>query len=53
MICGCSFLISSATAPESIHFRPSIPLVSLPCRMRSISAPALVSPSAFVSTERM
>ena len=53
MICGCSFLISSATAAESIHFRPSIPLVSLPCRIRSISAPALFSPSALVSTARM
>src|ERR1700710_640909 len=53
MICGCSFLISSATAAESIHFRPSMPLVSLPCRIRSISAPALFSPSAFVSTARI
>src|ERR1700722_1808155 len=53
MICGCSFLISSATAAESIHFRPSIPLVSLPCRIRSMIAPALSSPSALVSTERM
>src|SRR5471032_759889 len=53
MICGCSFLISSATAAESIHFRPSIPLVSLPCRIRSISAPALFSPSALVSTARI
>src|ERR1700710_2875990 len=53
MICGCSFLISSATAAESIHFRPSMPLVSLPCRIRSISPPALFSPSAFVSTARI
>src|ERR1700761_6263697 len=53
MICGCSFLMSSATAAESIHFRPSIPLVSLPCRIRSMIAPALSSPSALVSTERM
>jgi hypothetical protein len=53
MICGCSFLINSATADESIHFRPSIPLVSLPCRIRSMIAPALSSPSALVSTERM
>src|SRR4051794_27824410 len=53
MICGCSFLISSATAAESIHFRPSMPLVSLPCRIRSMITPALSSPSALVSTERM
>src|ERR1700733_1930096 len=53
MICGCSFLISSATAAESIHFRPSMPLVSLPCKIRSIRAPALFSPSALVSTARI
>ena len=53
MICGCSFLISSATAAESIHFRPSMPLVSPPCRMRSIRFADLSSPSAFFSTLRM
>ena len=51
-ICGCSWRISSATAGASIHFRLSMPLMSSPRRMRSISSAALSSPSARFSTER-
>ncbi len=50
-ICGCSLRSSSATELGSIHFRLSMPEVSLPCRMRSISRLALSSPSALRSTD--
>ena len=50
-ICGCSLRSSSATEPASIHFRLSMPVTSLPCRMRSISRLALSSPSALRSTD--
>jgi len=49
-ICGCSLRSSSATEVASIHFRLSMPVTSLPCRMRSISRLALSSPSALRST---
>ncbi len=49
-ICGCSLRSSSATELASIHFRLSMPVTSLPCRMRSISRLALSSPSALRST---
>ena len=42
MICGCSPPISSATAAESIHFRLSMPALSLSRRMRSIRPAGLV-----------
>jgi hypothetical protein len=52
MICGCSWRISSATEAASIQRRLSMPETSLPCTMRSISMPALSSPSARFSTPR-
>ena len=50
MICGCSLRSSSATESASIHFRLSMPEMSLPWMMRSISRLALSSPSALRST---
>lgn len=52
MIWGCSFLMSSAIVPGSIHFRPSMPETSRPWRMRSTRKPARSSPRARFSTER-
>ncbi len=45
--------MNSATVYASIHFKLSIPLASLDCKIRFNKLEALSSPSALVNTERI
>ena len=53
IICGCSFLINSATVFGSIHFRDSRPFALAPSKIRSMMLAALSGPSAEIKTERI